>query len=98
MAKLYKTVLLPIKVCTGDYCWDGHEHICGYFDTPAGYGRCILGIADLERDKEGCYPKPKKCSELKEKERVIDYVTTEPFGPFIEIEGVSRLRLEEDKK
>lgn len=85
MEKLYKTVLLPIKVCTGDYCWDGYEHICKYF------GHCILEPAFLKSDKEGRYPKPKKCSELKEKETVSDYVTTEVFGPFIKVE-------EEDEK
>ncbi len=85
MAKPYKTVLLPIEVCTGDYCWDGYEHICEYFDNPIGYGRCILEIANLERDKEGRYPKPKRCLELKEKkQKASDYVTTEPFGPFKE--------------
>lgn len=99
MKEFYKTVLLPIKVCTGDYCWDGHKHVCGHFDNLAGSGRCILKIADLKMDKERHYPKPKKCSELEEKkQKAGDYVTTEPFGPFFEIEGVNRLQLEEDKK
>ncbi len=55
---------MPIKVCVGDYCWDG-KRICGHFDN---YGRtkCLLTRDDLQPDETGYYPKPKKCRELPE--------------------------------
>ena len=65
MTKFYKTVLLPIDVCTGDYCWDGHNRICEHFDNYGGHGHCDLDIGVLDRDKTGFYPKPKECLELK---------------------------------
>jgi hypothetical protein len=70
MSKFYKKVLLPIQVCTGDYCWDGNR-ICGYFDNEGGHGRCDLDIGVLDRDKEGFYPKPKKCLELENENESI---------------------------
>jgi len=55
-----KTVLMPIKVPETAYCWDGHTP-CEHFDIEGGHGRCELGIYGVDRDKQGLYPKPKKC-------------------------------------
>lgn len=69
MSKFYKTVLLPIQVCKGDYCWDG-KGVCGYFDNYGGHAHCDLDIGICDRDKEGFYPKPKECLELEERKNV----------------------------
>ena len=61
----YKTVLLPITVSNGDYCWDG-KRVCSHFNNEGGHGRCTLHIDFLKRDKTGFYPKPDKCLKLKE--------------------------------
>ena len=63
--KFYKIILLPIKVCVGDYCWDG-KRICGHFDNYGGHATCLLKIDDLQSDETGYYPKPKKCKDLPE--------------------------------
>lgn len=60
----YKTVLMPIRVPQGNYCWDGYERICGYFDNEGGHGVCELDLGTLKRDKDLKYPKPKECYEL----------------------------------
>lgn len=68
MPEFYKIVLLPIYVCTGDYCWNCIDRVCGHFDNEGGHGHCGLNIGNLKRDKEGLYPKPKECLELEEEE------------------------------
>lgn len=60
-----KTVLLPIKVPTGDFCW-GKSKICEYFSNEGGYPTCDLG-QDVEYNKYGDIPKPPKCRDLREK-------------------------------
>jgi hypothetical protein len=70
-----KTVLLPIEVPEGDYCWDllGDRSICEYFDNWGGSPSCKFEYfwgTSLEYDKEGRgVRKPKECLNLK-KERV----------------------------
>jgi len=61
----HKTVLLPIRVSYGDYCWGG-DRVCEHFDNEGGHGYCDLDIGFLKRDKAGDYPKPDKCKNLKE--------------------------------
>jgi hypothetical protein len=63
--KFYKTVLLPIQVSEGEYCW-GYGKICNHFDNEGGHPTCKLGF-DVDIDKDGHVKKPKECSELKEK-------------------------------
>jgi len=63
MNKLFKTVMLPISVPDNDYCWDSKVP-CDHFNNEGGYSNCVLGFYDVERDKDGNYPKPKKCKEL----------------------------------
>lgn len=66
MDDFYKTVLLPVMVSKGDFCWDSNR-ICQHFDNEGGYARCSLYIGDMKQDKEGHYPKPKECLSLEEK-------------------------------
>lgn len=77
--KFYKTVLFPIKVSVGEYCWGRWGgRICEHFDNEGGPPVCGLGIADLKFDKQGQVPKPQECLKLKgvtngkEKEPVSD--------------------------
>jgi len=59
--KFYKTVIFPVKVAFGNYCWKT-PRICKYFDL----SYCSLLRTRLNRDKNGHYPKPDKCKNLKE--------------------------------
>ena len=66
--KYFKTVLFPIQVAYGDYCWGGQENrICGHFDNEDGNPVCVLKIGDLKHDKDGYVPKPSECINLKNK-------------------------------
>lgn len=58
-----KTVLLPIKVPTGDFCWD-QSVSCDYFDNEGGHPSCDLKLGDLKYDKKSRCPKPNKCLTL----------------------------------
>ena len=60
-----KTVLLPIAVSYGDYCF-GHGRTCSYFDNEGGWPRCEMRLGDLEYDENDDVKKPTKCMELKE--------------------------------
>jgi hypothetical protein len=66
--KPYKTVLLPIQVCVGDFCFGGPEnHVCPQFSNDGGYPVCEMKLSwDLKYDKENRVPKPEKCKALKE--------------------------------
>jgi hypothetical protein len=59
-----KYVLLPIEVPENEYCWDGYV-CCEHFENPGGHPNCILNLDcyedDLDYDKEGKVPKPRKC-------------------------------------
>lgn len=61
----YKTVLMPIEVAHGDFCF-GNGRCCGHFDNYGGHYTCDLSFYPLVRDGEGNIPKPKKCRDLKE--------------------------------
>ena len=63
--KIYKTVLLPIQVPVGDYCW-GYNKICGHFDSEGGHLTCKFGF-DIKCDKDGHVKKPKECIKLSER-------------------------------
>lgn len=66
--KYYKTVLLPIRVSEGDYCWDCNQRICPYFDNEGGHPSCKLDIDNIDPlkcDEEGRVPKPESCLKLK---------------------------------
>ena len=56
----FKTVLMPIEVSIGDYCWGDHR-LCPHFDNEGGYATCNLGFDIGKQDKKGRYPKPFKC-------------------------------------
>lgn len=64
--KYFKTVLLPIKVSFGDFCWDREGRICDYFNNEGGHSRCGLNLCPLKEDKEGRVLKPIECKDLKE--------------------------------
>lgn len=62
----FKTVLNPIKVPVGDYCWGG-SRTCKCFDNGGGHPYCLLGFHPVMYDNEGRVPKPKICWELEGK-------------------------------
>ena len=68
-SNFYKTVLLPIKVCVGNFCFDDGR-ACGYFNYEGGYPSCDLNIShDLKENvgrKSLRVLKPEKCLNLKE--------------------------------
>lgn len=66
--KFYKTVLMPIEVPFGNYCW-GQKRICGHFDNEGGHPTCALNLGCLDRDGTGAVPKPMECEKLKEASR-----------------------------
>lgn len=60
-----KTVLMPIKVPAGIFCWKCTEpEICEHFDNEGGHPSCDLGFYPQERTQEGYVLKPKKCADL----------------------------------
>lgn len=61
----YKTVLMPVSVSYGDFCF-GDGRVCGYFDNTGGHRTCDLFFYPLKRDKEGRVMKPEECRNLKE--------------------------------
>ena len=61
----YKTVLMPIEVPYGDYCW-GDGRICEHFDNCGGYPSCDLNFCPLKFDAKGHIPKPPECRVLQE--------------------------------
>lgn len=63
--KYYKTVLLPIEVTYGNFCW-GDGRICEHFDSEGGHPTCDLGFGPLKSNIVGWIPKPVKCLTLKE--------------------------------
>lgn len=68
MGKIYfKTVLLPIEVSYGDFCW-GEGRLCGYFSNEGGLPACDFFKCPrpLEYDEEGRIPKLGDCRDLKE--------------------------------
>jgi len=62
---LTKTVLLPISVPYGDYCWKDYS-ICEYFDNTGGTPFCKLGFNPSKYDINGHVSKPEECKKLKE--------------------------------
>lgn len=64
----YKTVMLPIKVAFGDFCWDGAEgRICDHFDNKGGHPTCGLNLdlnVPLKYDTQHRIPKPAECLNL----------------------------------
>ena len=59
-----KTVLMPIVVPAGDYCWNG-EQLCEHFDNEGGHPTCEIKSSDLKYCG-GCVFKPDWCRGLKE--------------------------------
>ena len=62
-----KTVLMPIEVPVGDFCWKccGDDSvICQHFDNEGGHPHCELGFFNRETTPEGYVRKPTKCAEL----------------------------------
>lgn len=68
--KFYKTVLMPIEVAAGDFCWEhtGDRRICGYFNNEGGRPRCELRLDSMHSLRYGPdgVPKPPECLRLKE--------------------------------
>jgi len=64
--KYYKTVLIPIEVPVGNYCWGDEKtwRICPHFSNKGGHPLYDFGYEPIRYDKKGCVPKPKKCKEL----------------------------------
>ncbi len=62
----YQTVLYPIQVPPGKFCW-GHlppYKICTYFDNEGGYSTCTLGFDIGKNTKDGVL-KAAKCLNFK---------------------------------
>ena len=67
----YTTVLLPILVSKGEYCWgpsgDPMIHcICPHFSNEGGHPICDLDLATIDYTPESWVKKPKECLTLKE--------------------------------
>lgn len=60
----YKSVLMPVKVPAGTFCFDKWA-TCGHFDNEGGHPVCGLGFFPLDYTKESDVPKPKECLRLK---------------------------------
>jgi len=65
--KRYKTVLMPIDVPEGEYCWNG-DSICPHFNNEGGHPVCALNLGPLDCDKEERVPKPLNCLKLEGEE------------------------------
>jgi len=64
------TVLYPIKVPPGKYCWEytfPHE-LCEHFDNEGGHETCNLGFY-IKKSDDGGVVKPKECFNLKVKDK-----------------------------
>lgn len=61
------TVLFPIEVPKGKYCWDYSTHeTCNHFDNEGGHAKCMLGFdIPYSKDREGV-TKSDKCFNLRE--------------------------------
>lgn len=75
--KFYKTVLMPIEVAEGRFCWGREENedvtrCCSNFDNEGGHPKCKFDLEwggrtfGLKYDKYGFVPKPESCLKLKE--------------------------------
>lgn len=64
---MLKTVLMPIRVPSGNYCWsyDGSEMTCPRFDNEGGHPNCTIGFYPVKDTKAGVL-KATDCSRLKE--------------------------------
>ncbi len=64
----YKTILMPIQVPYGDYCWRGTMQgaCCDYFDNHGGGQRCSKGFYGLINAASGGVLKPDICKNLKQ--------------------------------
>lgn len=63
-----KTVCMPIKVPSGDCCWEPTKgfdsEVCEYFDNAGGHETCELGFWPIKRDEKGDCLKPPECLKL----------------------------------
>ena len=61
------TVLLPIVVPEGKYCWGPWPdyEICGYFSNEGGHSTCAF-LWDIKDEKHGWVLKSERCLSLKE--------------------------------
>ena len=61
------TVLYPIEVPEGDYCWkygNSPHGPCQFFDCEGGHSKCDLNFWDVKDVADGVLKAP-KCKELK---------------------------------
>jgi len=67
MADKYTTVLMPIEVPQGKYCWKFHEPVavCPHFSNYGG-SACDLGMTMRHQTTSEGVPKPEQCSSLVE--------------------------------
>ena len=60
-----QTVMLPIEVPVGDYCWKSSDAcLCEHFDNEGGHPRCYYDLGWLKYDKIGSVRKPAACLSL----------------------------------
>lgn len=59
-----KTVLYPIEVPEGKFCWPQGDNSCDHFDNEGGHSVCELDLGDLKDVAEGTLKAP-KCAALK---------------------------------
>lgn len=65
MTKIYRTVLLPIKVPDCDFCMENKEPfwICEHLNTRNSLPRCSLGVGAIWY-RNNAIPKPVECMNL----------------------------------
>jgi len=66
----YETVLMPITVPIGKYCWNQEppHQVCMYFNNEHGHPGCELGLYPLVEENSGSVLKPKTCLNFKKEE------------------------------
>ena len=62
-----KTVILPITVPSGSYCWEfsGKFECCEHFSNEGGHPSCALGFYNTTDKRGGGALKDPKCNALK---------------------------------
>lgn len=78
------TVLYPIEVPEGDYCWPflPYTGACEHFDNNGGGHRCSLGFRPIKRDDQKGFKKAPACLQLQAKAKVV----VEVFGGVASVE------------
>jgi hypothetical protein len=67
----YKTVMLPLEVPKGRYCWQYgkvNTPLCEFYDNEGGHSTCMLGVGftprEIRKDSTGIQKDP-RCNALR---------------------------------